>query len=230
MISKKEERENAVRQSKTKMILDAAIEVFVQLGYHATRLEDIAEAAGFSKTALYYYFKDKEEIFLNLCLREHERLITEVGKNLSTCTCFIDSLTTMIRTIFVEAGERFSFMLAFSNPDPGKAINPADFLKHQDTLSKFKQCRIDMERVFRKNVERGIQSGEINTPLPVEEIANLIESLIKGIFMRWWQKGKKGDIEEEIKSIITFVRSGLNIKDVNCSSTTAVHSGETYEQ
>ena len=85
----KEERENAVRKTKMNLILDASVEVFARLGYHAARLEDIADAAGFSKTALYYYFKDKEEIFLNLCLREHEKLLEEVRKNTADCRSFL---------------------------------------------------------------------------------------------------------------------------------------------
>src|SRR5690554_8047097 len=41
-------------------------QILSQKGYHETRLEDIAEKAGFSKSALYRYYKDKDEIFFNI--------------------------------------------------------------------------------------------------------------------------------------------------------------------
>ena len=41
----------------------AALEVFVERGYAATRLEDIAARAGVSKSTLYLYFENKEELF-----------------------------------------------------------------------------------------------------------------------------------------------------------------------
>lgn len=44
-------------------ILAAAREAFVQRGYHATRLEDVARAAGVSKGALYLYFETKTDLF-----------------------------------------------------------------------------------------------------------------------------------------------------------------------
>lgn len=44
-------------------LLDAALALFVEHGYAATRLEDIAARAGVSKGTLYLYFANKEELF-----------------------------------------------------------------------------------------------------------------------------------------------------------------------
>jgi AcrR family transcriptional regulator len=43
-------------------ILDTARELFTEQGYDGTSLREIAEPLGFSKAALYYHFKSKEEI------------------------------------------------------------------------------------------------------------------------------------------------------------------------
>lgn len=44
-------------------ILDAALDLFVEKGFSATRLDDIAKRAGISKGSLYRYFENKEAIF-----------------------------------------------------------------------------------------------------------------------------------------------------------------------
>ncbi|MFX1474990.1 MAG: TetR/AcrR family transcriptional regulator [Promethearchaeota archaeon] len=44
-------------------ILDAAITVFAQKGYHRTKMEDIAKHLGVSKGALYQYFPSKQALF-----------------------------------------------------------------------------------------------------------------------------------------------------------------------
>src|SRR5262249_38734068 len=44
-------------------ILGAALEAFVENGFAATRLEDVARRAGVSKGTLYLYFANKEELF-----------------------------------------------------------------------------------------------------------------------------------------------------------------------
>jgi len=44
-------------------ILDAAFEEFVNKGYSATRLEDVAKRAGVTKGTIYFYFETKERVF-----------------------------------------------------------------------------------------------------------------------------------------------------------------------
>ena len=44
-------------------IIDAALALFVEKGFAATRLDDVAERAGLSKAAIYLYFADKSALF-----------------------------------------------------------------------------------------------------------------------------------------------------------------------
>jgi AcrR family transcriptional regulator len=48
------------------LLLGAAEHIFARVGYEKAQVEEIAEAAGFSKGALYAHFKSKEELFLGL--------------------------------------------------------------------------------------------------------------------------------------------------------------------
>jgi len=48
------------------LLLKAALQVFALVGYESAQVEEIADAAGFSKGALYAHFKSKEELFLAL--------------------------------------------------------------------------------------------------------------------------------------------------------------------
>jgi AcrR family transcriptional regulator len=46
------------------LLVGAAEQVFARVGFEKAQVEEIAEAAGFSKGALYAHFKSKEELFL----------------------------------------------------------------------------------------------------------------------------------------------------------------------
>jgi AcrR family transcriptional regulator len=48
---------------RPKEILEAALAQFVEKGFAATRLDDVAAAAGLSKAAIYLYFEDKTALF-----------------------------------------------------------------------------------------------------------------------------------------------------------------------
>jgi AcrR family transcriptional regulator len=52
-------------------ILDVALELFNEEGYERTSLREIAGRLGVTKAALYYHFKSKEDILLELHLRLH---------------------------------------------------------------------------------------------------------------------------------------------------------------
>src|SRR5690348_8996947 len=47
-------------------LLEAALTVFSQRGFRNTRLDDVAEAAGVTKGAIYHYFDTKEELLLSV--------------------------------------------------------------------------------------------------------------------------------------------------------------------
>lgn len=51
------------KDARPQELLAAALEQFVERGYAATRLEDVARRAGVSKGTLYLYFENKEELF-----------------------------------------------------------------------------------------------------------------------------------------------------------------------
>ncbi|MFC0216543.1 TetR/AcrR family transcriptional regulator [Paenibacillus chartarius] len=57
-----QERKDAKRQ----LILDTAAKVFAERGYHHTSVKDIAGEAGISVGSFYFYFKGKEELFVEL--------------------------------------------------------------------------------------------------------------------------------------------------------------------
>jgi AcrR family transcriptional regulator len=51
------------KEARPNEIVDAALDVFAERGFAATRLEDVAERAGVSKGTLYLYFRNKEDLF-----------------------------------------------------------------------------------------------------------------------------------------------------------------------
>lgn len=55
-------------------IINSASVVFGRYGYKKTTTDEIGMAAGKSKTAIYYYFKNKEDIFKAVIEREADEL------------------------------------------------------------------------------------------------------------------------------------------------------------
>jgi TetR/AcrR family transcriptional regulator, fatty acid metabolism regulator protein len=63
------------QEDRRKLILDAAIRVFAEHGYHGSRVGDIAEDAGVAHGLLYHYFASKEDVLRTIFVENWGQLI-----------------------------------------------------------------------------------------------------------------------------------------------------------
>jgi AcrR family transcriptional regulator len=54
------------RETTFRQLIDAGYACFLEIGFAATRIEDIVERAGYTRGAFYFHFKTKEEIFFHI--------------------------------------------------------------------------------------------------------------------------------------------------------------------
>ncbi|MHA1521738.1 MAG: TetR/AcrR family transcriptional regulator [Promethearchaeota archaeon] len=73
-----------MKKEKRKLILSAAEQCFAKYGYKKTTMEDISRIVGLSKAAMYYYFKNKGEIYIILVTNAYRTLVKELKEELET--------------------------------------------------------------------------------------------------------------------------------------------------
>jgi AcrR family transcriptional regulator len=86
-------RDEARRRTRERL-LDAAADVFKRLGYHGASLEAVAEAAGYTKGAVYSNFDTKADLFMALIDRQVEAEMAVQSEQLEgkTLTQAIDEI------------------------------------------------------------------------------------------------------------------------------------------
>ncbi|GAA3998228.1 TetR/AcrR family transcriptional regulator [Allokutzneria multivorans] len=67
------------RAVRERQILDAAVRVFSERGYHAASMDEVSDVAGISKPMIYAYLGSKEELFAACIRREATRLMESIG-------------------------------------------------------------------------------------------------------------------------------------------------------
>ncbi len=90
------------------MVLDAALELFVERGYAGTSMEAIASAAGVTKPVVYECYPGKEKLFRALLGREEERLLGALSAALPSEEDLADTeraLTTGFTALLRAAAE-----------------------------------------------------------------------------------------------------------------------------
>jgi AcrR family transcriptional regulator len=74
------------RAERPGQLLIAASEIFVDRGYHAAGMDEIADRAGVSKPVLYQHFSSKLELYLAVLARHVDNLVSGVRQALRTTT------------------------------------------------------------------------------------------------------------------------------------------------
>jgi len=76
------ERRIRERQLRRRAILEAAKEVFLDKGFEASRMEEIAKRCELGKGTIYFYFRSKEELYLALLQEGVNELFERIEKKL----------------------------------------------------------------------------------------------------------------------------------------------------
>lgn len=74
------------RSARRLQLLDAASAIFVERGYHAAGMDEIAVHAGVSKPVLYQHFPSKLDLYLAVVDSHAEKLVNDVNTALLTTT------------------------------------------------------------------------------------------------------------------------------------------------
>ena len=94
-------------------ILSKSRELFEQYGYQKTTLTDIAKSVGKVKTAIYYYFSGKEEIFAALVKSEAEDFNRKLFKQVEKVEGPIAKIELYVKTrmkLMQSLSNRYSFL------------------------------------------------------------------------------------------------------------------------
>lgn len=83
-VAKDREAKGERRRSgdKRDRILKAAVKVFARSGFHATRVSEVAKAAGVADGTIYLYFKSKEELLFSLFEDRVDKLLSFMREEL----------------------------------------------------------------------------------------------------------------------------------------------------
>ena len=90
----------SIPDSKYDRILDSSLAVFCRYGFHKTSMQDIAQAAGMSRAALYLLFANKDDVFRSGSIRTHDRVMAQVRADLANTGPTIDRIEAALLTYF----------------------------------------------------------------------------------------------------------------------------------
>ena len=179
----------AAEKNKEKIILDAAVELFTTKGFQATRMEDVAKKAGISKGLTYFYFKNKEDLFLALTKKAFDQFKDEFreiyrakGKNgLQMIQDLVVEIHDFAKNNQVYYGAIINFLdviKKYNNPIQRATINP--LILESIQFQKLLEIHHEPSKIGIMMISQGIKDGSIRPELQPEITFYTIWSIIIG--------------------------------------------------
>jgi len=172
--TKNEPRFERRKDARPGEILDAALDLFVEKGFAATRLEDVAQRAGVSKGTVYLYFDSKDDLFKAVIRSGMVRAIEEAEKLVAG---FEGSSADLLREIYAGwwqniGGTKLSGI-------PKLMISEA---QNFPELARFYYDEVIQRgsRLFARALDRGVARGEFRSV----NVDYAVRALVSPLIMR----------------------------------------------
>lgn len=163
-------------------LLDAAEHVFSEKGVSRSSLNDIAVAAGATRGAIYWHFKNKTDLFQAMMDRitmPMEDVLHQIegDENVDPLDHLQRAMLDALRKIETDAQTRRVFEVA---------ILKVEYVDEQIELQdRHRQCRDDAVQLMQRSLEQTCVRRRVTLPLPAAAAAQGLHALIDGLIRNW---------------------------------------------
>ncbi|HYB98630.1 MAG TPA: TetR/AcrR family transcriptional regulator [Candidatus Limnocylindrales bacterium] len=188
-----EGRRSRRRRELHQRIFDTARALFLQKGFEATRVEDIAAAADIAPATFFNHFPSKEAVLREMAgevfTRFHSLVREQLARDVSTRDRLIGFADTAAR--LVERGPELTRRVLL---EVHKAVGPGQ------AGAELAGLEAEMAAVVRAGVERGDVRSDVEESL----LAELAVSAIIGVMTRWIHDGAY-PLRERMRQAASFL-------------------------
>lgn len=178
--------------------MDAAVELFVDKGFHKTTTREIARAAGISNGLLYEYVRSKEDVLYLVCDAIHAEVENSVAEALRKVKGGRDVLAAMIREYFQVCHAMSDHILLIYQET--KTLPP-------HWREKVLDNEVRLTNVFVKVLDDLVSSGELPhmSQRSIKLVAHNIVVLGHMWTFRRWYLSSRYNIDNYIKLQTDFI-------------------------
>lgn len=177
------------KAARPQELVAAALDLFVERGYAATRLEDVATAAGVSKATVYLYFANKEELFKTVV---RENLVPALNRGIDLVESYEGTTPELLRELLrgwwgLIGGTRLAGLTKLIMAESGNFPDIARF--YNDEIME------PGDELFARVLARGVARGEMRA-LPANPTTTIICAPL--VFLMLWQSAFSAVTSKEI--------------------------------
>ncbi|RMD65248.1 TetR/AcrR family transcriptional regulator [Candidatus Parcubacteria bacterium] len=167
-----------LRAERKAQIIQAALEVFVQKGYHAANISDVATKAGVSQGTIYHYFPSKDALFLAAYETwEVQSLYGEIQQALDDSQSPAEQLRLLAQTVADRMTQAAAML-------PANVEFWSHISRNEAVRDGFRHLFQAMRKRLAVIIQEGVARGEF-VAVDAEETATLLIAVYDGLILQW---------------------------------------------
>ena len=175
---------------KRERILRAAIQVFAKNGFYATRVSEIAKAAGVADGTIYLYFKNKDDVLISIFEDRITRLLKVLAREIEQAPTFEAKLRVVVELqLGLLEGQRDLAEVVTVN-----LRQSSHFLK-QYAAPRFTQYLELIAGV----IAHGQREGKVRSDLSPRVVARALWGALDGVALTWALGGPEAPAPESLR-------------------------------
>lgn len=192
-----------VKDDQREIIIKAATAVFAHHGYKKATLESIGQSIGKVKSFIYYYFKNKEELFEAVIDNEVEQLKSRFEEIVTSSSSASQKLVEYSKQRMALLFKLANYFNLISN---GVLTNP---LLTDKLRRKYDQKEVEHIRLI---LQQGVESGEFRI-MDTELASIAFFTLLKGLEIPLFtSNGSQSNINQRIEELLAITFNGIRSK------------------
>ncbi len=187
--------------NKEKDILEAAVKVFAEYGYHKAKISKVAEVANVATGSVYVYFRNKEDILLKIFDNLWDQLFREFG-NIADHIMMspVQKLETMIDMVFNLFQANPSLAMVFVNEQ--NYLMMANQNEFTDKYLRFLDAGV---RVLKEGIREKVFSPDIDPNI----FKYFIFGAIRSLLLRWANDPRNFPIDKIRRNVKSLLKNGI---------------------
>ena len=185
---------------KYQQIIQAALEVIAENGYHASQVSKIAKKANVADGTIYLYFKNKEDILISVFRERMGQFISEIEKSIQNKETASEKLKTLIAMHYSQLTESpylakvTQLELRQSKPELRREINKVlkSYLNVIDSI-----------------IDHGVKEKEIRDDIHPRLIRQMIFGTIDETVTTWVMKNERYNLLDQVDDVHSLLLKGL---------------------
>ncbi len=186
--------------SRRAEIVRRATEVFERQGVSRTSFEDIAQAVGIKREAIYYYFKSRADLLLEVILPQSAALLKNLRLIQRTSLSSREKLHEAIRNHLDSFNPNYLEMSV--------ALREDHFFGGDDRLTELRLTWQNYDRAWSELIAEGQAAGEFKADLDAKMVAYGVLGMCNWV-ARWYDPGKDVTISQLIDTYFTMIATGI---------------------